>query len=101
MLDILSECHGDDLWPLDYCRARRIPEDWIQELQDVHESGFQSDSETIYYQGGIISQFEGIRDVDIACKIAAKWPLPIAQLAESAWSRADLVNKIKEAIEED
>jgi hypothetical protein len=101
MLNLLTECTGDDIWPLDYCRQRRIPENWIDELRDAYETGFDSPTNMIFFRGEIVNQFEGIRDVDIASKIAANWPLPIGKLAETAWSRADLVNKIKEAIEEE
>ncbi|MFY7968440.1 MAG: hypothetical protein ACOVNV_05070, partial [Pirellulaceae bacterium] len=65
---LLEECTGDDLWSLEYCRQQCIPEAWIEEMGDCFESGFRSDRETIYYQEHVVGQYEGVRDVDLACR---------------------------------
>ncbi len=67
---------------------------------DAYESGFDHNSNTIYYRERVVNQFEGVRDVDIACLIAQSLGVPIKRLIESSYSRADLVRKIRETIEE-
>lgn len=67
---------------------------------DAYESGFDHSSNTIYYRERVVNQFEGVRDVDIACLIAQSLGVPIKRLIESSYSRADLVRKIRETIEE-
>jgi len=96
----LSECTGDDIWSIAYCRKRQIPQAWISELQDAYESGFQSNDQTIYYRNEIVNQFEGIRDVDLACKIGQLLNINVARIVSRQLSRAAVVREIREAIEE-
>ena len=96
----LSECTGDDIWSIEYCRKRRIPQLWIDELRDAYESGFESDNQTIYYCNEVVNQFEGIRDVDLACKIGQYLKLKVARIVERQISRSAVVRAIREAIEE-
>jgi len=96
----LSECTGEDIWSIEYCRKRQIPQLWIDELRDAYESGFESDNQTIYYRNEVISQFEGIRDVDLACKIGQYLKLNVARILERQISRSAVVRAIREAIEE-
>ena len=72
----------------------------MDELLDAYESGFESDSQTIYYRNEIINQFEGIRDVDLACKIGQYLKLNVARILERQISRSAVVRAIREAIEE-
>ena len=97
---ILNECSGDDIWSLEYCSQKGIPEAWIQELLDCYESGFQRHSETIYHDGKLVAQFEGIRDVDLACKLGVFLGAPVSQIVVSAFSRSSVVQAIQEAVEE-
>jgi hypothetical protein len=101
LLTLLTECTGDDIWSIEYCHQVRVPETWIAECADAYESGFDKDSNTIYYRDRIVNQFEGVRDVDIACMIGRQLGINIKALIESSFSRTDLVRKIREAIEED
>jgi len=96
----LSECTGDDIWSIEYCRKRQIPQLWIDELRDAYESGFKSDNQTIYYCNEVVTQFEGIRDVDLACKIGQYFKLKVARIVERQISRSAVVRAIREAIEE-
>jgi hypothetical protein len=95
------ECTGDDIWSIEYCRQVRVPEIWIAECVDAYESGFDQNANTIYYRDRVVNQFEGVRDVDIACMIARQLGINVKRLIESSFSRADLVRKIRETIEED
>jgi hypothetical protein len=97
----LSECTGDDIWSIQHCQQRGVPADWVTELRDVYESGFQSPSQMIYFAEKLVNQFEGVRDVDLACRIAAALGMNVAKIVSSSVSRSDCVNKIKESLEED
>jgi hypothetical protein len=97
---LLEECTGDDLWSLEYCRQQRIPESWIEEMGDCFESGFRSDRETIYYQEQVVGQYEGVRDVDLACRLAQCLGVDPGPLEQQAWDRRDLVRRLKEAVDE-
>ena len=101
LLVLLQECNGNDIWSFDECHRQGVPNAWVKELRDIYESGFQSNTQTIYYKGKITNQFEGVRDVDLACKIATELGLNLRGILEFAVSRADCVHRIKEALEED
>ena len=96
----LSECTGDDIWSIAYCRKCQIPQSWVDELCDAYESGFDSGCQTIYYRHEAVNQFEGIRDVDLACKIGQFLKLDVARIVERPISRAAVVREIREAIED-
>jgi len=34
-LALLSECLGDEIWSVEHCRLRRVPDAWIEELADA------------------------------------------------------------------
>ena len=71
---LLDECTGRDIWSVEYCLARGVPIEWVQSLTDCFESGFTADCQTIYYDDGrgsrVVNHYEGIRDVDLACRLA-------------------------------
>ncbi|MFN3193631.1 MAG: hypothetical protein ACE361_24170 [Aureliella sp.] len=103
-LTLLSECTGDDIWSIDHCERRRVPGDWIDQLRDCYESGFkpgfQESDETIFVDTGVVNQYEGIRDVDLAVKIGEYLDLDVDSLRAMAPNRASLVRAIQEAAEE-
>jgi hypothetical protein len=99
-LQLLSECTGDDIWSIEHCRHRRVPAAWTEQLRDAYESGFNSVDSMIFYHGELINQFEGIRDVDLACKIGDFLGLNVKRICESHYSRSSVVRAIREAIEE-
>lgn len=78
-----------------------MPEDWITQLRDVYESGFQSQSQRIYFAEKLVNQFEGVRDIDLACRIAAALGVNVAKIAAASISRSDCVVKMKESLEEE
>lgn len=99
-LQLLAECTGDDIWSLEHCRTRKIPESWIEELSDCYESSFEDDRQTIYVERQRTNQYEGVRDVDLARKLGEYLGVETAELANRALSRTDLVRSIQEAAEE-
>lgn len=101
LLHWLAECTGDDIWSMEHCRLRGVPEEWLTQLRDVYESGFQSHSQKIFFGEKLINQFEGVRDVDLACRIAAALGLNIAKIVSESFSRSDCVTKIKESLEDE
>ncbi len=96
----LSECTGDEIWSIDYCRKSKIPAQWIEEMRDAYESGFNTTEEMIFYRNELVNHFEGIRDVDLACKIAQSLRINVAEIVQSQFSRTGVVRAIREAIEE-
>lgn len=99
-LSLLQECTGDDIWSADYCRERRVPEAWIEELLACFESGFRSNLQTIYLADRLINQYEGIRDVDLACKLGDWFGVDVERLISTSGSRAMIVRAIQEVVEE-
>lgn len=99
-LVLLEECDGDEIWSLETCRQKGIPEEWIQELCDCFESGFDDDRMTIYVEERVTNQYLGVRDVDLAQKLGSVLGLPVNQMAASTGSRRQLVLAIQEAAEE-
>jgi hypothetical protein len=97
---LLSECTGDDIWPVHHCRVRNVPESWIDELLDAYESGFDSPRSTIYYRGDVVNQFEGICDVHLACKLGHYLGVDVQSIIASVSSRSRVVRAIREAVEE-
>lgn len=98
ILSLLSECTGDDIWSIQHCRARRLPDNWIKELSDAFESSFDSDSQTIYTDQGVTNQYHGIRDVDLAIRLADSLGIRIDSNAMARFTRARLVQAIKDAV---
>lgn len=99
-LFLISLCDGDEIWSTDYCRSQRVPEDWIAKLRDVFESDFSEPGSTIYEEGKRISQYEGVRSVDIAVCAAESLGLRIDPWVLANNHRAMIVCWIKERIEE-
>ena len=99
-LALLSECTGDEIWSIEHCELKRIPPGWIEELSDAFESGFQSDTQTIYVNEKHVNQYHGIRDVDLAMRLGKSLGLDVDRVAATAISRRGIVQAIKEAMME-
>ena len=97
---LLDECTGDDIWSVELCLQKGIPQAWIDELTDAYESGFSSPSDTIYYGNRIVNQFEGVRDVDLAIRLADYLGVATDRILSSSYSHAAVVAALKEAVEE-
>jgi hypothetical protein len=99
-LVLLSECDGDHIWSIEHCRERGVPEEWITNLVDGFESGFDFDDQTIYYQEKQVNQFEGIRDYDLALRLAKFLGINISSVIDVLPTRRAVVQAIKEKFEE-
>lgn len=104
-LAILLDCDGDMIWNVEHCRSRGVPESWIEALADAHESGFDSDAQTIYVDSspGTIAptnQYHGIHDLKLALAIGRQLGLDVERLAAASSSRRRIVEAIRQEIEE-
>lgn len=97
-LALLNECTGDDIWDVDHCRARGVPDPWIDELATAFESGFERDSETIYVDDQRTNQYHGVHDLQLAIRIAESMGLQIDQSTVAAYGRRGTVQLIKDAV---
>ena len=97
-LALLAECTGDDLWSVEHCRQRGVPEKWIEELADAYESGYRCDSQTIYVEDRPTNQYHGIRDVDLAVRVAQSMGLDVDRVTATALGRRGMVQAIKQAV---
>ena len=97
---LLLKCRGDEIWDEDACRVARIPEAWIDELKDRFESGFDSDRNSIYVDGKLVNQYEGISDLHLAYKLAEYLGIDWQRATSHAISRTAQVDAIKAEIDE-
>jgi hypothetical protein len=97
---LLAACRGDEIWSPQTCRQQGVPEAWIEELVDNFESGFRSDRDTIYEAGEITNQYRGVRDLDLAHRLAEFLGVNAACVTQMAISREAEVRSLQEAVEE-
>lgn len=97
-LAILTKCVGNEIWSVSHCRDAGVPEVWIEELSDVFESGFQTDSQTIYVGNDVTNQYHGVRDLDLAIQIARSLGLDVDRVTATALTRQAIVLAIKDAV---
>ena len=97
---LLSECRGDEIWSPQTCREQGVPASWIEDLADGFESGFKSDRETIYEAGKVTNQYHGVRDLDLAHKLAEFLGVDSARVTELCLSREEEVRALQEAVDE-
>jgi hypothetical protein len=99
-LQLLSLCDGEEIWSIEYCRSQSVPERWVRELRNGYESGFADPTQTIYYDGRVVNQFEGVLAVDIAVRVAATLGVDMTRIAGHHLSREGIVRAIREQVEE-
>ena len=99
-LTLLGECTGDEIWSVEYCGQAGVPEVWIDELNDCFESGFRFDRDTIYYENRTVHQFHGVRDVDLAFRLAEYLGVDTARVTANALGRTAEVLALQDAIDE-
>jgi len=97
---LLSRCRGDEIWSVDTCRQEGIPENWIAELRDTFESGFDSDRNTIYVEKQITNQYHGVLDLHLAYKLAEFLNIDWRSVTQFSMSRCAEVKSLQEAAEE-
>lgn len=100
-LMLLEECTGHDLWSVEHCRQRRIPESWIDEMADAYESSFFSERSTIYVEDQRVNQYFGIHDLELAIRLASELGVDVARYQAMIFERGALVQALKEAAEDD
>jgi hypothetical protein len=99
-LMLLSECTGRDIWPVELCREKGVPESWIEELADCYESGFNSALQTIYLGDDVVNQFEGIQDLHLARRLAEYLGVDTQRVTAQVVGRTAEVRAIQEAVDE-
>lgn len=97
-LALLTKCLGDEIWSEEFCRNEGIPANWIDELADNYESGFESDSHTIYVDDSVTNQYRGVRDVDLAIRLGESLGIDVQRATSTALQRRGIVQAIKEAV---
>jgi len=97
---LLLKCRGDEIWDDEACRAARIPQAWIEEMKDRFESGFDADRNSIYVDGKLVNQYEGVSDLHLAYKLAEYLGIDWQRATAHAISRTAQVDAIKAEIDE-
>jgi hypothetical protein len=99
-LRLLNMCRGDEIWSPEFCREHGVPEGWIEELSDCYESGFRTNRQTIYVAGNLTNQYYGVKDRDLAFRLAEFLGVDSARVTATALGPAAEVQALKEAVEE-
>jgi hypothetical protein len=97
---LLEECTGRDIWSVETCRAKGVPEAWIEELAEAYESGFERDRETIYHQGRVTNQYHGVHDLLLARKLAALLDVDVDRVMRMALGEPAEVRALREEADE-
>ena len=97
---LLLKCVGDEIWSEATCREHGVPEIWIQELADQHESGFDFDRNTIYVDDRVVNQYRGVQDLLLARKLAVCIGIDVRSATAVVAGRVAEVNALKEALDE-
>jgi hypothetical protein len=97
---LLSQCRGNEIWSPDTCRQQGVPATWIEELSDTFESGFNIDTETIYIGDQITNHYHGVRDLDIAYRLAEFLGVDASRVTELALGPMAEVRALQEAVDE-
>ena len=98
---LLAKCRGNEIWSPDTCRREGVPDNWIDELANTFESGFNSDNETIYVGDRLTNQYHGVRDLDIAYRLAEFLGVDSSQTTQLSLGPMAEVRAFQEAAEED
>jgi len=99
-LTLLAKCVGDEIWSASLCQREGIPNAWVDELADCFESGYRTDRDTIYYKDRAVNQYHGVRDVDLAYKLAEFLGVDTQQATEVVLGSRAQVQALREAVEE-
>ena len=97
---LLLKCQGDEIWDEEACRAARVPQAWIEEMKDRFESGFDADRNSIYVDGQLVNQYEGVSDLHLAYKLAEYLGIDWRRVTSHVVSRRAQVDAIKAEIDE-
>jgi len=67
-------------------------------MSDAIESGYRTDTETIYVDNKATNQYHGVRDLDLAIRLGKVLGVDIERATQSAISRRAIVQAIKNAV---
>ena len=95
---LLSQCRGDEIWSVQHCLEQGVPPVLIEKLADAFESGYRSDSQTIYQNGEMTNQYHGVRDLDLAIELANTLGINTASLGLEWKDKCSAVQAIKDAV---
>lgn len=70
----------------------------IDKLSDAFESGYRSDTQTIYENGEMTNQYHGVRDLDLAIELAKSLGIDTESLGLEFKGKCSAVQVIKEAV---
>lgn len=99
-LAILTQCTGDDIWSVQHCQQQGVPQSWIDELADAHESGFEHRDQTIFLGDRPTNQYHGVHDLQLAIRIAESFQIDVGRLTANVMGRRQIVQVIVDVIEE-
>ena len=97
-LVLLGQCRGDEIWSVQHCIDQGVPAVLIEKLSDAFESGYRSDTQTIYENGEITNQYHGVRDLDLAVELAKSLGIDTGSLGLEFKGKCSAVQAIKEAV---
>ena len=97
---LLAKCRGDEIWSVETCQFEGVPDEWIEQLADATESGFDTDRDTLYVEEKVVNQYHGVQDLKLAFKIGEFLGVDTSEILYQAFGRIAQVQAIKEAVEE-
>ena len=97
-LFLLGQCRGDEIWSVQHCINKGVPAVLIEKLSDAFESGYLSDTQTIYENGEMTNQYHGVRDLDLAIELAKSLGIDTESLGLEFKGKCSAVQAIKEAV---
>ncbi len=97
---LLAECRGNEIWSEPLCRKKGVPDAWFEELADCFESGFRTDRDTIYLKEEVTNQYQGLRDLDLAHKLADFLGVDTKRVTAWVLDREAEVKALQEAVDE-
>lgn len=77
-----------------------VPESWLSELMDCYESGFDTNQNTLYTDSGLVNQYHGIADLDVAYRAAEYLGINTEQIRRLPLSRCGQVEQLKAELDD-
>lgn len=97
---LLLKCDGDEIWDEQTCRQAGVPDSWIIQLKDRHESGFDSRMSQIFVDNQLVNQYEGVHDLKLALKLADYLGIDWERIVATKLGRRAIVTALKEELDE-
>lgn len=97
---LLTRCRGDEVWSLELARQLGVPESWLDRLQDCFESGFDQQQNALFTESGLVNQYHGVSDLEIAYLAAEYLGIETARIRNLPLSRCGQVQRLKAELDE-